>query len=56
MGEVDEADQLISYYGFSHRTVKWWRRVLFHLLDVAVVNTYIIYCQSTTNTVVLLNV
>ena len=31
MGGVDKADQLISYYGFSHRTVKWWRRAFFHL-------------------------
>ena len=26
MGGVDLADQLLSYYGFGHRTVKWWRR------------------------------
>ena len=28
-GGVDTADQLLSYYGFSHRTVKWWRRAFF---------------------------
>ena len=28
MGGVDKADQLPSYYGFSHRTVKWWMRAL----------------------------
>ena len=22
---VDKSDQLLSYYGFSHRTVKWRR-------------------------------
>ena len=37
-GGVDTADQLLSYYGFSRRTVKWWRRVFF-LLDMAVVNS-----------------
>ena len=41
MGGVDRSDQLLSYYGFSHRTVKWWRRAMFHLLDMAVVNAYI---------------
>ena len=43
MGGVDLADQLLSYYGFGHRTVKWWRRAFFFLLDMAVVNGYILY-------------
>ena len=43
MGGVDLADQLLSYYGFGHRTVKWWRRAFFFLLDTAVVNSYIMY-------------
>ena len=32
---VDVGDQLLSYYGFSHRTLKWWRRAFFHLIEVA---------------------
>ena len=47
MGGVDKADQLLSYYGFSHRTAKWWRRAFFHLIEVAVVNAFILYRQST---------
>ena len=43
MGGVDKADQLLSYYGFGHRTVKWWRRAFFHLFDNAIVNAYILY-------------
>ena len=43
MGGVDRSDQLLSYYGFSHRTVKWWRRAAFHLLDMAIVNSYVLY-------------
>lgn len=42
MGGVHQADQLMSYYGFGQRTVKWWRRA-FLLLDMAVVNSYILY-------------
>ena len=40
MGGVDKSDQLLSYYGFVHRTVKWWRRAFFHLVDLAVVIIY----------------
>ena len=50
MGGVDKSDQLMSYYSFGHRTVKWWCRVFFHLLDMAVVNSYILYNESTQST------
>ena len=40
---VDKLDQLMSYYSFLHKTVKWWRKVFFWILEVAVINAYIIY-------------
>lgn len=43
MGGMDWADQFWSYNGFGHRTVRWWRRAFIFLLDMAVVNSYIIY-------------
>ena len=47
MGGVDKGDQLMSYYGFSHRTVKWWRRAFFHLFEKSsLVNAYILYRLS----------
>ena len=46
MGGVDTGDQLLSYYGFSHRTLKWWRRAFFHLIEVAIVNAYIMYLTT----------
>ena len=39
---VDKLDQLMSYYCFLHKSVKWWHKV-FWILEVAVVNAYIIY-------------
>ena len=45
MGGVDTGDQLLSY-GFSHRTLKWWRRAFFHLIEVAIVNVYIMYLMT----------
>ena len=46
MGGVDMGDQLLSYYGFSHRTLKWWRRAFIHLIEVAIVNAYIMYLTT----------
>ena len=47
MGGVDVADQLVTYYGFAHCSKKWWKRAFFHLLEVCMVNAYILYCSST---------
>ena len=43
MGGVDKSDQLILYYGFPHRSIKWWKHVFFHLVDLSVVNASILY-------------
>ena len=39
---VDKLDQLIAYSSFLHKSVKWWRKI-FLLLEVMVINAYIIY-------------
>lgn len=43
MGGVDHEYQLLSYYGFSHRTVNWWRKPFLFLLDAVIVNSYSLY-------------
>ena len=40
-------DQLLLYYEFSHRSVKWWKRVFFHLLDLTLVNAHILFKAAT---------
>ena len=39
---MDKLDQLMAYYSFLHKSVKWWRKI-FWLLEVMVTNAYIIY-------------
>ena len=34
MGVVDCNDQQMKYSAFSHSTCKWWKKVLFRLLDL----------------------
>ena len=41
MGGVDIADQMGCYYSFDRKSVKWWRKLLYWLLEVSVVNAYI---------------
>lgn len=43
---VDKMDQLVSYYSFLHKSVKWWKKVFFWIVEVVVVNSYIIYKEQ----------
>ena len=42
MNGVDVADQLTVYYSFVGKTRKWWRKIFFYLLEVSVVNSYLL--------------
>lgn len=44
---VDRLDQRMSYYHFERKTVRWWRKVFFWIVEVAMVNSYIIYTRHT---------
>lgn len=46
MGGVDLADQFLSYYTLNMRSKKWWKKVFWRLVDIAVVNSYSLYCFS----------
>ncbi|XP_067934961.1 piggyBac transposable element-derived protein 4-like [Watersipora subatra] len=40
MGGVDLADQCIKYYNMDRRSLKWYKKLFFHLLDIATHNTH----------------
>lgn len=40
---VDHGDQMIAYYPFNHRTLKWWKKNVFHLLMVSTVNSFLLH-------------
>ena len=44
---VDKLDQFASYCSFLHKSVKWWRKI-FWMLEVTVINLYVIYKKLAT--------
>ncbi|XP_051170607.1 piggyBac transposable element-derived protein 4-like [Leptopilina boulardi] len=46
MGCVDKADMLKSTYELNRKSKKRWHRIFWHLVDVTVVNSFIIYRQN----------
>lgn len=47
MGAVDRCDQMVAYSCFRRRTMKWWKKVFFHLFSLSVLNSYILYKEKT---------
>lgn len=43
MGGVDKCDMLLSLYRNDQKSKKWYRRIMFHLLDLCVVNAWLLY-------------
>ena len=43
MGGVDLNDQLLKYSAFWWHSLKWWKKVFFCLMNVAMVSSYIMY-------------
>lgn len=45
MGLVDKTDMMMSFNGTVRKTVKWYKKFFFHLLDIAVLNSGILYSK-----------
>ena len=44
MGGCDLMDQMITYGGtFQRKTIKWWKKIFHWVIEIAVVNSYILY-------------
>jgi len=49
MGGVDLFDMLMALYKIDHKSTKWYRRIYFWVLNVAIVNGWLLYkrhCQQ----------
>ena len=43
MNGVDKCDQYLASYSIDRKTVKWWKKIFFRILDVCVLNGMITY-------------
>jgi hypothetical protein len=43
MSGVDRADQMIAYYSCPRKTIRWYKKVMYHLLDLAIHNAHFLY-------------
>lgn len=47
MGAVDKVYVILSTLNSTRKTIKWYKKFFFHLLDLAIYNAYILYQNST---------
>lgn len=43
MGGVDRLDQHLSYYSSEHKTIKWYVKLSFHIIEIMLSNSYALY-------------
>ena len=43
MGYVDKGDRMANSYSINHRVWKWTKKLFFHLFDLAILNSCLIF-------------
>ena len=46
VGEVDRADQMLAPHEAARKTLKWYRKILIHFLQVAMLNAYTLFQKA----------
>nr|CAH7748743.1 unnamed protein product [Callosobruchus chinensis] len=53
MSGVDRADQMMSYHSSPRKTIRWYRKVFFHLIDICLWNACFLYKKRRTKKTLL---
>lgn len=43
---VDRSDQMIAYYPFKRKQLKWWKKLFFHLFVMSISNAFMLYRET----------
>lgn len=46
MSGIDRKDQLMSYYPCERKTVRWYKKLIIHILQMGIINAYILFNKS----------
>ena len=49
MNAVDRSDQILGTNSVHRKCVRWWKTLFFHLIDIALVNSYILFQEHRAN-------
>uniref|UniRef100_A0A2H1WBY8 SFRICE_038628 n=1 Tax=Spodoptera frugiperda TaxID=7108 RepID=A0A2H1WBY8_SPOFR len=49
MRAIDKHDQLLSYYCCEHKTLRWYKKVIIHIIQICVVNGFLLYNKEIKN-------
>ncbi|XP_031549281.1 piggyBac transposable element-derived protein 4-like [Actinia tenebrosa] len=49
MNAVDRSDQILANNNCLGKCVRWWKTLFFHLIDIAIVNSYILFREHRAN-------
>jgi hypothetical protein len=44
---IDHQDQMLSYYPSARKTIRWYKKLAIHLIEMMVLNSFKIYCKTT---------
>ena len=43
MGGVDQMDQMLVYYALGRKSIKWYKRIFWRIIEIALVNSFILH-------------
>ena len=46
MSAVDRSDQMLATHNVQWKCIRWWKTLFFHLIDMAVVNSFILFREQ----------
>ena len=46
MNAVDRSDQILATHNVQRKCMRWWKTLFFHLVDMAVVNSFILFKEQ----------
>jgi len=46
MSGIDRQDQMMSYYPAERKTLRWYKKIAIHFLQICLLNSHKLYCKN----------